>query len=472
MFTPAKIDTCGNVLTQWLAARYPEVSAVTFCAELFGGGGGLGRAGAGGGYEAVGVHIVCDSSGAERVERVAVSEGLEGLSRLLEPDGQSIMSPVTYAGRRPLLDRAHELFAIVFDLDGVLLDDDGDGPCGLVDFVYQAVGGGGADLFPMPTYIASSGTGLHLYYLLTEPLRLWPNVCEALASFRHAMTRRIWNRYVTSLHQEVQYEAVNQGFRMVGSRTKSGDQVVRAFRTGARVSMDELNAFVPAEVRVGRELYEARHTIEEARRLWPEWDPEWRRKAKASPGAARPWRVKRDLYDWWVRRVEAGEICEGHRYWALFTAAAYASKCPDVTYEELEAWAYGMRPRLDRLTTRKGNGFTTQDVAGALTAYGNPLSYGLRRDKIAELTGVEMPVNKRNGRDLKTHLAVARAIQNVTDPEGNWRNKEGAPKKRDMVRDYADAHPGESQRAIAKALGISPTTVNKWLKDGGASQPV
>ena len=70
----------------------------------------------------------------------------------------------------------------MFDLDGVNLDDDGDGPCGLVDLVYQAVGGGGADLFPMPTYIASSGTGLHLYYVLSEPLRLWPNVCEALVA--------------------------------------------------------------------------------------------------------------------------------------------------------------------------------------------------------------------------------------------------------------------------------------------------
>ena len=462
-----------NPLTEWLIERYPEVSPLDFYTEVFSAG-TLGRPGVRGGYEAVGVRVTDAPDGAERAERVAVSDGLEGLSRLLEPGGQAIMSPVTYAGRRPLLDRAHELFAIVFDLDGVVLDDDGDGPCGLVDFVYQAVGGGGADLFPMPTFIVSSGTGLHLYYVLTEPLRLWPNVCEALAKFRHALTGRIWNSYVTSLHQEVQYEAVNQGFRMVGSRSKSGDQLVRAFRTGGRVGMDELNRFVPEGSRVRRELYEARRSLEEARELWPEWDPEWRSKAKSSPGAARPWRVKRDLYDWWVRRVEAGEISEGHRYWALFTAAAYASKCPDVTYEELEAWAYGMRPRLDRLTTRKGNGFTVQHVADALAAYGNPLSYGLRRDKIAELTGVGMPVNKRNGHEQATHLYLARRRKEDMKAIGlSFKSPEGRPKgspnkshpKRDAVLAYRAAHPGATQREIAAALGVSKTTVNKWLKD-------
>ncbi len=460
-----------NPLTEWLVSRYPEVSPLDFYSDLFPDG-SLGLPGERGTYEAVGVRIETDVDGVDHPRRIAVSEGLDGISRLLEPGAQAIMSPVTYAGRRPLLDHAHELFAVVFDLDGVNLDDDGAGPCGLVDLVYQAVGGGGADLFPMPTYIVSSGTGLHLYYMFDEPLRLWPNVCEALDVFRRAMTKRIWNPYVTALSQDVQYEAVNQGFRMVGSRSKSGDQVVRAFRTGARTSMDELNRFVPEGCQVRRELYRARYSLEEARTMWPEWDPEWRAKAKGAAGAQ--WRVKRDLYDWWVRRVEAGEISEGHRYWALFTAAAYASKCPDVTYEELEAWAYGMRRRLDRLTTRKGNAFTVQHVADALSVYGNPLSARLRRDKISKLVGVEMPVNKRNGREIQQHIKMVNALRKTRLDilgEDEYRNS-GRPKgspnkehpKRDAVRSYAAAHPEANHSQIARALGVSRPTVIKWLK--------
>ncbi len=461
-----------NPLTEWLASHYPEASPFGFYSDVFPAG-SLGRPGERGTYEAVGVRIAPDPDGSEHAQRVPVSEGLDGLSELLKPGAQAIMSPVTYAGRRPLLDHAHELFAVAFDLDGVNLDDDGDGPCGLVDLVYQAVGGGGADLFPMPTYIVSSGTGLHLYYVLTEPLRLWPNVCKALDAFRRFMTKRIWNPYVTSLSQDVQYEAVTQGFRMVGSRTKSGDQVVRAFKTGGKTSMDELNGFVPEGCRVGRELYEARHSLEEARELWPEWDPEWRR--KATLGAKCPWRVKRDLYDWWVRRVEAGEISEGHRYWAVFTAAAYASKCPDVTYEELEAWAYGIRRRLDHLTTRKGNAFTVQHVADALSVYGDPLSTKLRRDKVAKLVGVEMPVNKRNGREIQQHIRMVNALRKMRREvlgEDEYKNS-GRPKgsrnknhpKREAVLGYAAAHPEANHSEIARALGVSRPTVIKWLKE-------
>ena len=56
------------------------------------------------------------------------------------------------------------------------------------------------------------------------------------------------------------------------------------------------------------------------------------------------------------------------------------------------------------------------------------------------------------------------AVRDALDPGGDWRNKDGAPTKRDEIRAYAAEHPEASQRAIAKALGVSPTTVNKWLK--------
>ena len=40
----------------------------------------------------------------------------------------------------------------------------------------------------------------------------------------------------------------------------------------------------------------------------------------------------------------------------------------------------------------------------------------------------------------------------------------GAPTKRDEIRAYAAEHPDASHAAIAKALGVSRTTVIKWLK--------
>ena len=71
------------------------------------------------------------------------------------------------------------------------------------------------------------------------------------------------------------------------------------------------------------------------------------------------------------------------------------------------------------------------------------------------------------------HLARARTVQEFDDPDGAWRNKDGAPTKADLVREYAAEHPDANHSEIARALGISRPTVIKWLKDvpKGATEP-
>ncbi len=460
-----------NILTDYLAERYPEAAPEAFYRDLFPSGRLGSRKYESGSYNGVLVRVLRREGELERAERHIITDDLMDISTtatIAQSFGGEfdIVSPASYAGRRPMLDRAHELFALVFDLDGVKVED-GE-PVGLVDLLYQMadVPGVRAPLLPTPTYIVSSGTGLHLYYMLDEPIRVWPNVCEALRVFRNALTRRCWNQYVTDLSDAPQLESVVQGFRMVGSMAKDGEQVVRAFRVGDRVSMDYMNRFVPEDARVPGEVLRARYTAEEARELWPEWDPEWRRKAAAAPET--PWRVKRDLFDWWCRRVEAGEPFDGNRYWCIFVAACYAAKCPDVTYEELEAWAHRVRPMLDAMTAKPDNSFTEKDVQAAIAVYGNPISVKLRRDKVAEKTQLPMPRNKRNGRKREVHLMGARAIQEINDRVNgtDWRAGNGRKPKRDTIRSYAVEHPEASQREIAAALGVSKTTVNKWLKPG------
>lgn len=460
-----------NVLTEWLAARYPEAEPMDFYRDLFPAGSLASDKETRGAYAGILVRCLYLPDGTEKAERHFVFDELLNIRNTVTIDAAmgnvtDLLSPVSYAGRRPRLDRAHELFALVFDLDGLTVE--GGAPVGLEDLMFQMEDlEERSALVPTPTYIVSSGTGLHLYYMLDEPIRMWPNVCEALSAYRNALTRRLWNRYVTDLSDEPQLEGVVQAFRMVGSRSKSGDQIIRAFKTGGRVSMAYMNGFVPEGERVDSSLWHASHTLEEARALWPEWDPEWRRKAATAPTC--PWRVKRDLYDWWRRRVESGEPFEGNRYWCLFVAACYASKCPDVTYEELEAWAHSVRPVLDRLTKRAGNEFTDEDVEAAIAVYGNPISVKLRRDKVREKTQLPMPVNKRNGRKQALHLRMARSNLEILSEDAGHA-LQGRPKgsgtKASLVRDYARAHPGESHSAIARALGVSRPTVIKWLGPG------
>ena len=52
---------------------------------------------------------------------------------------------------------------------------------------------------------------------------------------------------------------------------------------------------------------------------------------------------------------------------------------------------------------------------------------------------------------------------NISYPNGDWRNKEGRPLKENLVKDYVDKNPDASPTEIAKNLGVSRTTVYKYL---------
>jgi DNA-binding MarR family transcriptional regulator len=60
------------------------------------------------------------------------------------------------------------------------------------------------------------------------------------------------------------------------------------------------------------------------------------------------------------------------------------------------------------------------------------------------------------------------AIRDVVYPNGEWRNKEGRPKgsgtKEYLIKEYLLENPASTPTEIARNLGISRTTVYKYLK--------
>jgi hypothetical protein len=453
-----------------LAARFPEASPPEFYRDLFPEGSLAASYGVKGSYCALVGRVHRDADGRERTEWVTVTDDLSAILGTVgaEDRGEALVPPASYAGTRPLTRFAHELFAVVIGLGEPRTSPDG-APVGLEDLLYQMEDvPERAAYLPTPTYVVSNGAGLDLYYLLDEPVRLLPKVCEALRALRHALARRVANRYVSSSVGESRVDTIARPYRAVGTLAKGGGRLVRAFRTGERVTVGELNAYVPEAARVPEGVLGPHHTLEEARELWPDWDPDWRRKRAEGRG----WHTNRALYDWWRRRVESGEPFEGNRYYCLYVATCYAAKCPDVTYEEHEAWCHEVRPFLDSITRNPENRFTERDVADALSAYGNPLSKLIRRETVALLTGLPMPASKRNGRDRKAHVKYMAAIRDAKYPNGEWRNLNGRPKgspnkhypKRDAVVEYAREHPDATQREISAATGVSLPTVNKWVR--------
>ena len=345
------------------------------------------------------------------------------------------------------------LYAMVFDLDGV-------GCLQLKNLLQQMRN----SIIPQATFLVNSGTGLHLYYQLNEPMPMYPQNQKFLKELKYALTYRVWNPYTSDV-KEPQLQGVLQGFRVVGSQTKLGkDYPVVAWRIGEKISIEGLMELlpdmeiIPGNIQRVMAALPQSISLEEAQEKFPEWYD----RRVISGKDRKYWTVKRDLYDWWKDRVWK-EIRVGHRYFGIMTLAIYAMKC-GIKEEELRKDAYDLMEYLEELGAKEDNHFTSEDVEKALETY-NECYMTFPRDDIGRLTALPMPVNKRNYRKQADHLAEARAIRDFRMMrEGRrWDENNGRPSKEEEIRVYMIAHPEVTkQKDIAAALGVNKNTVNKY----------
>ena len=387
--------------------------------------------------------------GNQLTKRYTVTDDLDCIKQLCKGNDFCLMSPISYAGKARTSSNARFLYALAIDLDGVATQKNW-------DFLLEQFEMGLKWHYffwglPTPTYLVSSGTGLHLYYVFEKPIPLFKNIVKQLEVLKRRLTWQAWTQGASALHDNVQYESLFQGFRIVGTITKKGTRT-RAFRFGRKTTVEELNLYVPDEYQVTEYLYKTDLRLDKARELYPEWYQ--KRIVEHQPRGS--WRCKRDLYEWWKRTLR--QVEQGHRYWCIMTLATYAVKC-GISKEELEKDAYGLIPFMNT----RGDKFTEDDVMHALEAFTESyITYPIHT--IVTRTGIPIEKNKRNGRKQLQHIQIMNAIRDIDHPNGSWRNEAGAPTKRDLVLNYVKENPSATQREIAQALGISPTTVNKWLK--------
>ncbi len=377
----------------------------------------------------------------------------------VEMNPATLCSGLTYRKRANRLMNAQRMNALVIDLDGV----------------------GGRELrnlflrfgkqpntirsLPVPTFIVMSGRGLHVYYVFDEPIDLYPNIKLQLKSLKYDLTFRMWEYKATSQNKEIQYQSINQGFRMVGSVNDKYGTVIRAFQMGEKVSLDYLNQYASEKNRVdiNKPFKPSKMTRAEAKETYPEW---YQRVVVEKKHKLKKWDIKSKqgyaLYDWWIRQVD--EIRGGHRYFYLMCLAIYACKC-DVPKKKLKE---DMLTLFDELKgVEHENALTQEDIESALEAYDKEY-YNFTIADIEKLTDVRIERNKRNKRNQVEHLRRARVVQTVDYPNGEWRNKEGRPTgsgtKEQLIKDYIQENPSAKVTQIATALGVSRTTVYKHMR--------
>lgn len=397
-------------------------------------------------YNAIAVELLPQEDNKVNARRYIVTDELDMLDELLQKDNFIIISPISYAGRSREAAAARFIYGIAIDLDGIEREQN------LIDLFYQIENG----LLPKPTYIVWSGTGIHLYYKFIEPIPAFNNITRQLADLKQGLTKEIWNKYITSLYEKPQIQSLFQGFRMAGGVTKGGSRT-RAFETGEAVDIEYLNEYVLEKFKVKDITYKSKLTKSRAKELYPEWYE--KRIVQQQPKGT--WTCKKDLYNWWKRRI-LEEAKTGHRYYCCMVLAIYAKKC-GVSREELEQDAFSLIEPMELLTTESNNHFTREDILAALELF-NDSYITFPIDTIVQLTSLPIEKNKRNGRSLENHIQMVnntRKFRRDVLKENEYANS-GRPTKEEEVKQWQRQNPNGTKAECIKQTGISKPTVYKY----------
>lgn len=456
---------------------YQEVSPHDFYRELFPEG-SLQKKGES--YTGKG-NIVGNKLMLTRSRKVIISDGLEDLEKLVGARF-GLIGPFSSYGDSYKKEYAHELFAIAIDIDYV-------GKVHLKRLLrefqnWEQNKRNSLKRMP-PTYLVSSGRGIHLYYFLDKPVELYTHRIEVLSQLKTALTNHLWND-TTSLKGKVPDKSgIFQCFRCVGSLTKicldkdrkkivTEAYPVKAYKISdrrfslyeIRDSIDGCKIDLDSLFRLP-ELKKGQVTLAQAAELWPDWYD--RRIVKGEPPRSRKktWTCNVALYEWWKQKIR-DEAIVGGRYFTIVALCCYGRKC-GISDGKIRKDAWELYEFLDSITDDEANHFTRQDMKDALGVLKSPdrmQTVEHTRAWIEEKTKIDIPPNPRRKKPLKrddgTAFQAARMIQKLQDPNGEWRYHGGAPTKAKKVMAYRQSNPEASVTEVARALGMSRTTVYRW----------
>ena len=144
--------------------------------------------------------------------------------------------------------------------------------------------------------------------------------------------------------------------------------------------------------------------------------------------------------------------------------------------DEVLSDALSLLPLFDSLTDDSHNRFTEQDIKDAMNMYQeNYVTYS--RAEIERVSGISVPLNKRNRRSRKEHLQAdewknekGRPIANICRENRERALKymrengeiKGRPNKAKIVEEWRKVHPDGKKVDCIHDTGLSKPTVYRW----------
>lgn len=375
----------------------------------------------------------------------------------------AIASPITYVGKNRFSKNARFLYAITIDLDFV-------GFPQIRDLLFQI----NNNIIPQPNIITNSGNGLHITYIIKEPIPMYKGAQNILNKLKYGLIDIIWNVY-TSQYMNRQYQNVIQGYRLPESKTKFGEIVKSYFDINSNYhTIEELNSYLKDSeehkkleeseiIKINQIIkgeYDYKAKMEELKRLYPDWYE--RRIVKKEP--RKKLTINKGVYKWWLNILqnEDEKVTIGHRYFCCLALVSFGTKC-NIPYEEVKADLYSLVNKFDTKTLDPDNHFTSEDIESALLFYGSQKALLFSRENISNFTNIKIEKRKRNGLTREQHLKIVNFSNKIKRENGLiQRPKKYKSKIRDRLKEYIKENPYETNKSlIARELGCSLSCVNK-----------
>ena len=345
---------------------------------------------------------------------------------------------------------AKDVHALIIDMDNVW--------AGVLQSALQNDWNEDDKELPKPTYIVNSGTGLHLYFLFDEPIPHY--VCNSEKIDQ--LYRRLAVQQTTSrIYLQKQVQWFGQDFRMAGSLNKYNWRN-EVFRVGEKWDIDRLAQAVGME-----DTHFVRYGEPRTRQLVKRERTKDRTKRKG-------WRCNQGFYDYTLERCR-NETKEGNRYMSFCALTVIAWKC-NVPISKVEQDLKGLIPKYNKGAKRQ---ITEKEIEHALRMY-NEKAMLTQRERLQDWIGWEYKpqTNRHYGKQVfkrkksqeardkglkNTNLEVRGwAVRDAMYPDGEWRNKDGAPSKQEEVRAWRQLHPDGKPKDCMADTGISKNTVYRW----------
>ena len=134
-------------------------------------------------------------TGEKHTRRLTITDDLDAVHDMAEGNDFCLMSPISYVGKSRRSQNARFMYALAIDLDGVETLDQWQFFMRQIEYGHEML----AFVWglPRPTYLVSSGTGLHIYYVFEKPIPMFRNIVEQLEVLKRRLTWQAWTQGAT-----------------------------------------------------------------------------------------------------------------------------------------------------------------------------------------------------------------------------------------------------------------------------------